>query len=193
MADDGLVQILALLVLDADGNRLAVKYCSLARKELFVGTKAQTAFEKKVISKLPKASAARTEVDVAVIDEYTVLFQACNDVVLCAVAPSHENELVVLQVVDGIYAAMSHVAQGSSFLSSGLTKQLVLENLSDVLFILDEVVDDAIIMETEEERITARIKMIDEVESTGAAQAGQMFEKATQSATKKLLGAMIGR
>mmetsp|Transcript_22429 Transcript_22429/g.57289 ORF Transcript_22429/g.57289 Transcript_22429/m.57289 type:complete len:197 (-) Transcript_22429:120-710(-) len=193
MADGGLCQILALLVLDSDGARLAVKYCSYARKELWVGSKAQMAFEKRVISKLPKPSTARTgEVDVAVIDDYTVLFQACNDVIVCAVAGANENELVVLQLVEGIFASMSSTAQGSSFLSSGLTKQLVLDSLADVLFILDEVMDDGIIMETDEDKISARIKMIDETEATNAAQAEQMFQKATQSAKAKLLGSLIG-
>jgi len=169
-----------------------VKYSSVARKEIWVGTKQQLAFEKRVITKLPKSSGTKTEVDVAVIDEYTVLFQACNDVVVCAVAASTENELVVLQLVEGTFCAMSSITQGSSFLSSGLTKQLVLDNLSDVLFILDEVTDDGIIMETEEDKITARIKMVDETEATNAAQAEQMFQKATQSAKQKLLGSLIG-
>mmetsp|Transcript_49639 Transcript_49639/g.146714 ORF Transcript_49639/g.146714 Transcript_49639/m.146714 type:complete len:195 (+) Transcript_49639:60-644(+) len=190
--EDGLCQILALLVLDSDGARLAVKYSSVARKELWVGSKAQLAFEKRVISKLPKPSVARSEVDVAIIDNYTVLFQAFNDVVVCAIASEEENELVVLQLVEGIFNAMSQSAQGGSFLSSGLTKQLVLDNLSDVLFILDEVVDDGIIMETDEEKISARVKMIDETEITSSAQAEQMFQKATTSAKKKLLDSLIG-
>lgn len=83
--------------------------------------------------------------------------------------------------------------------SSGVTKQLVLDNLSDVLFILDEagtfscpvhrfldsiwkalfwicrsatlqVTDNGVIMETDDEKISARIKMIDETEVTQSAQ-----------------------
>ena len=74
-----------------------------------------------------------------------------DDVAICAVAGSSENELVVLHVVEGIFSAISGCSQGSSFLSSGSTKQFVLDNLSDVLFELDGVCDDGIIMETEEE------------------------------------------
>lgn len=191
MADASLCQILAVLVLDADGQRLAVKYSTSARKELWTTVKQQMAFEKRVIGKLPKASNTRSEVDVAVIDDFTVLFQAVNDVVLCAVAAPNENELIVLSMMEGIYAAMTGAAQ-SNFLSTGMTKQLVLDNLADVLFILDEVTDDGVIMETEEEKISARIKMIDETEVTQAAQAEQMFAKATQSAKNKLLSSIIG-
>merc|ERR1712066_749855 len=133
MDEGGFSQVLALLVLDTDGARLAVKYSSTARKELWPDVKAQQAFEKRVSGKLPKPSATKSEVDVAVIDDYTVLFQACNDVVVCAVAASSENELIVMQLVEGMYSSMYQIAQGSSFLASGLTKQLVLDSLSDVL------------------------------------------------------------
>ncbi|CAE7440853.1 RAB23 [Symbiodinium sp. CCMP2456] len=192
MAEDGLVQILALLVLDTDGGRLAVKYNSYARKELWPTVKQQVAFEKRVINKLPKPSATRSDVDVAVIDDYTVIFQACNDVVVAAVAASSENELVMLELAEGMYNALSNACQSQSFLSSGLTKQLVLDSLSDVLFILDEVTDNGVIMETDDEKISARIKMIDETEVTQSAQAEQMFQKATQSAKQKLLGSLMG-
>lgn len=191
MTDQGLCQILAMLVLDADGNRLAVKYSSLARKELWNGVKPQLAFEQRVINKLPKSSNTKNEVDVAVIDDHTVLYQACNDVVVCAVSSATENELVVLQLVEGVVSAMSSAASGS-FLSTGMTKQLVLDNLADILFILDEVTDDGIIMETEEEKISARVKMIDEAEVANSQQAEQMFQKATQSAKQKLLGSLLG-
>merc|ERR1719171_1217399 len=121
MTDSGLCQVLAILVLDSDGGRLAVKYSQIARKELWPGVKAQLAFEKRVIIKLPKPSSSRSEVDVAVIDDFTVLFQACNDVFVCAVAASSENELVVLQLVEGVFSAMSNAAQGG-ILSTGLSK-----------------------------------------------------------------------
>eukprot|EP00928_Gymnodinium_smaydae_P090913 TRINITY_DN74622_c0_g1_i1.p2 TRINITY_DN74622_c0_g1~~TRINITY_DN74622_c0_g1_i1.p2 ORF type:complete len:196 (+),score=71.72 TRINITY_DN74622_c0_g1_i1:82-669(+) len=192
MADQGLSQVLALLVLDAEGGRLAVKYSSLGRKEIWTSTKQQIAFEKRLIQKMPKIMpSSRSEVDVAVIDDFNVLYQACNDVIVAAVATSNENELLVMQLVEGIYSAIAAAAP-SGFLSSGLTKQLVLDNLADVLFILDEVCDDGVIMEVEEETISARIKMVDETEVTTSTQAQEKFQKATQSAKQKLLGSLIG-
>eukprot|EP00929_Paragymnodinium_shiwhaense_P089565 TRINITY_DN4971_c0_g1_i1.p1 TRINITY_DN4971_c0_g1~~TRINITY_DN4971_c0_g1_i1.p1 ORF type:complete len:193 (-),score=70.17 TRINITY_DN4971_c0_g1_i1:201-779(-) len=191
--DGGLCQVLGLLVLDAEGIRLAVKYTSMARKELWPTVKQQIAFEKRVIAKIPKSSASQTEVDVAVIDDYTVIYQCSNDIVVAVVCPSTENELVVLQLVEGMFSAMTNAAQGGSFLSTGLTKQLVLDNLSDILFILDEVTDDGVIMETEEEKISARIKMIDETEATQGQQADKMFEQATKSAKSTIFGSLMGR
>mmetsp|Transcript_34974 Transcript_34974/g.63870 ORF Transcript_34974/g.63870 Transcript_34974/m.63870 type:complete len:195 (+) Transcript_34974:73-657(+) len=191
MASEGMSQILALLILDSDGERLAVKYSSLAKKEIWTGVKQQVAFEKRIIAKLPKPTGARGDVDVAIIDDYTVLYQSCNDVVVCAIASPTENELVVMQLVEGVYAALSNSAQ-SSFLSTGLTKQIVLDNLSDVFFILDEVTDDSIIMETEEEKIVTRIKMQDETEVTSSAQAEKMVNKGIESAKTKILASLIG-
>eukprot|EP00811_Abedinium_folium_P011754 NODE_20887_length_777_cov_11.384615.p1 GENE.NODE_20887_length_777_cov_11.384615~~NODE_20887_length_777_cov_11.384615.p1 ORF type:complete len:224 (+),score=77.71 NODE_20887_length_777_cov_11.384615:95-673(+) len=189
MADSVLTQILALLVTDTDGNRLAVKY-STPGKKIWPTLKAQTAFEKKLVGKLPKQTGtARSETDVTIVDDFTVLHQSCNDTVICAVAPSSENELIVLQLIEGIAGAISTVVQ-QNFLSSGITKQQVLDNLAEVLFILDEVTDDAIIMETEEDKIAARVRMTDETDNPREAE--QMFQKATQSAKQKLLGSLIG-
>eukprot|EP00450_Noctiluca_scintillans_P008722 CAMPEP_0194482544 /NCGR_PEP_ID=MMETSP0253-20130528/4445_1 /TAXON_ID=2966 /ORGANISM="Noctiluca scintillans" /LENGTH=232 /DNA_ID=CAMNT_0039322087 /DNA_START=40 /DNA_END=739 /DNA_ORIENTATION=+ len=191
MADSCVSQVLALLVLDTDGQRLAVKYSAVGRKEIWPTPKLQMAFEKRVITKLPKNSGSKTEVDVAVIDEFTVLHQSGNDVVICAVAANGENELVVLSLVEGVFSAISNCAH-AGFLSSGLSKQFVLDNLADVLFILDEVTDEGIIMETEEELILNRIKMIDELESNSSAQADAVFQKATQNAKSKLLSSLMG-
>lgn len=180
-----LTQVLALLVTDSDGARIAVKYSSYG-KQKWPTVKAQIQFEKKLIGKLPKQTGcSRCETDVAVVDDLTVLHQACNDVVICAVAPSSENELIILQLVEGIVGALNNVVQ-QNFLCSGVTKQLMLDKLSEVFFILDEVTDDGIIMETDEEKIAARVKMTDETEAN-AAQSEQLFQKATQSARQKLL------
>merc|ERR1719203_1529753 len=170
--DDELSQVLAVLVMDSDGNRLAVKYCAAARRELWPTVSAQVEFEKMIHSKLPKAVSSKSEVDVAVVKNYTVLFQAANDCVVCAVASATENELAVMQLVEGVFSAASGCSQGASFLSTGLSKQLVLDNLSEVLFILDEVVDDDIIFVTDEDKISSRIKMIDETESVSHTPSG---------------------
>merc|ERR1712107_608110 len=126
-----------------------------------------------------------------VIDDFTVLHQSSNDVIICAVASNMENELVILSLVEGVFSAVSDCAH-SGFLSSGLTKQFVLDNLSDVLFVLDEVTDEGIIMETEEEKILNRIKMIDDLEANSCKQAEAVFHKATQNAKSKLLSSLIG-
>jgi len=77
------------------------------------------------------------------------------------------------KLVEDVSSSISASAQGASFLPTGFSKQLVLDSLSDVPFVLDEVGDDGIIMETEEEQITAPTIMTDEMEAADAAQATQ--------------------
>lgn len=195
--EETLCQVLAVLVLDADGQRLAVKYTSLARRQIWTNMKEQLAFEKRVFNKMPKIiPTGSSEVDVAVLDDWNILFQACNDVIVAVVAASTENELIVMKFVEGIYNAMVSVAP-AGFLASGLTKQLVLDKLSDVFFVLDECMDDGIILEMEEDTISARVRMQDEMEAAAraesAAQVQEKFQKATQSAKQKLLGSLLGK
>mmetsp|Transcript_30486 Transcript_30486/g.97427 ORF Transcript_30486/g.97427 Transcript_30486/m.97427 type:complete len:194 (-) Transcript_30486:105-686(-) len=192
MADGGLCQVLGILIIDPEGQRLAVKY-SKAGKELWPDIKKQTAFEKRVASKLPKPQeAAKSEPDVTIVDDHTVLFQAANDVVVCVIAAPNENELMVVQIVECIWAAMIRAAP-PSLLSNGPTRQLVVDFLSDVMFFLDEVIDDGMIMEVDEEKVHARIRMQDEMEAASSAQVEQMFQKATQSAKTKLINSLMGR
>mmetsp|Transcript_49928 Transcript_49928/g.100505 ORF Transcript_49928/g.100505 Transcript_49928/m.100505 type:complete len:198 (+) Transcript_49928:95-688(+) len=189
---NSLCQVLAIIIMDVHGERLAVKYPRVGR-QLWPDIKRQTAFEKLVASKLPKlGEASKSEPDVTMVDEYIVLYQAANDVVVCVVAPSSENELMVVQVVECIWAAMCRAAPG--ILSNGPTRQLVVDYLSDVYFFLDEIIDDGLIMETEEAKVQARIYMRDEGEGGGAAEASPAAQGGTpQSAKSKFLTSFIGR
>jgi len=98
MDEDGLCQILEILILDLDGGRLAVRYSQPCKKEFF---------------------------------------------------PTYK-------LVEGVFSSILASAQGASLFSTGPIMQLVLDSLSDVFFVLDEAGDDGIIMETEEEQITAQ-------------------------------------
>uniref|UniRef100_A0A7S2IND8 Coatomer subunit zeta n=1 Tax=Alexandrium andersonii TaxID=327968 RepID=A0A7S2IND8_9DINO len=190
--DDSLCQVLAILILDTQGERLAVKY-PRAGKELWPDIKRQTAFEKLVAGKLPKfGEASKSEPDVTMVEEYLVLYQAANDVVVCVVTPSTENELMVVQVVECIWAALLRASPG--ILSNGPSRQLVVDSLSDVYFFLDEVIDDGLIMETDEAKVQARIYMRDDLEGdTGGGEALGSPPEAGQSKGSKFLSSFIGR
>ena len=96
-------QVLALLVLDNDANRLAIKYCSSGKKH-FPTIADQQKFEKQVIRKLPKpnASGRASEGDVALVNDLLVLYKICNDVYTCVVCTTAENELIVGQLLEGL-------------------------------------------------------------------------------------------
>lgn len=195
--DGDLSQILGMLILDAEGQRLAVKYSMLAKKDFFPKLEDQFAFEKKIIAKLPQPAGSRADADVAIVDELFVLYKSVNDVFICCASIGSENELVVLQLVEGVFNAVSQCTH-TSFINTGITKQQVLDNLSEVMLVLDEVTDDGIIMETDEDKIMRRVKMAEETAADEAPAgesrppAEQMFQKATQSAKQKILSSLLG-
>merc|ERR1719150_2232921 len=192
MVEDGLCQVLAAFLLDSDGQRLAVKYSRPAKRELWPNFTAQRAFEAKLAAKLPKPfpAANESEPNVMMVDEYTVIYQAGNDVVCCAVTASAESELVVLEVVECLWAAM--MRGGSGILSNGPTKQTVIDYLTEAYFFLDEILDDGMVMETDEKKVQARIQMADETEAEKFLERQEKFQKATQSAKKKIISSLMG-
>ncbi|CAD7972703.1 unnamed protein product [Amoebophrya sp. A25] len=187
-------QVLALLVLDSDHHRLAVKYCAPGQK-LFPTVEEQRSFEKKVIKKLPKPTGRPSEGDVAIVgDNQLVLYKIINDVYICVLCSTAENEVILAQVLEGLCQALQSATQMMAFVGNGITKQSVLECLDQVLLVLDEVTDDlGIIMEVEEEKILNRIRMQDEIQDVGEPEpAEKMFQQATQAAKKRLIESLLG-
>lgn len=135
-------QVLALLILDADANRLAVKYCVPGLK-LFATVDAQKKFEKKVVAKLAKPTGrVNVDADVALIgDHQLVLYKGINDLYVCVVCSVLENEVILSTLLEGLCQALSQ-ATHVSFVNNQVTKQTVLEALDQVLLVLDEAVDD---------------------------------------------------
>ena len=78
MVDSCVSQVLALLVLDTDGQRLAVKYSAIGRKEIWPTPKLQMAFEKRVITKLPKNSGSKTEVLAHIVVQHSSSDPSCD-------------------------------------------------------------------------------------------------------------------
>jgi len=188
---DSAGHILAVLVLDIDGERLATRY-NTGSRDIFPDIKSQMAFEKRIIQKLPKPAQrndARAEVtDVAIIDDHLVIFKSMNDVFVCVVSSTQENEMILMQLVDGLFASLSSTVCTSLF-AQGLSKRAVLEGMEMTILILDEVQDDGVVMEIEEEKIVARVKMH---ASTGDTQnTSDAFAKATESTKNKILGSLF--
>merc|ERR1711964_936192 len=104
----------------------------MGKEDFEEGIETQFKFEKKVIQKLPKPSGGqRPETDVAVIDDLLVLFKSVNDVFVCVISKSSENEMVIAQLLEGVYNSLTSCTN-TSFISSGITRQHVLDNLSEV-------------------------------------------------------------
>eukprot|EP00397_Hematodinium_sp_SG-2012_P052808 GEMP01062673.1.p1 GENE.GEMP01062673.1~~GEMP01062673.1.p1 ORF type:complete len:198 (+),score=45.16 GEMP01062673.1:104-697(+) len=195
MGVDSTSHILAIVILDVDGERLAARYNS-SSLEVFPDIQSQCAFEKRIIQKLPKPSAQRSDTrwdnaDVAIIDDFLVLFKGTNDVFVCVVANTHENEIMLTQLLDGIFGSLT-ATTCTSIISQGLSKRSILEGLEMTILILDEVQDDGVILETEEEKIIARVKMHAGGTEALSTPGRDAFAQATENTKNKLLHSLFG-
>ena len=68
-------------------------------------------------------------------------------------AEDHENELILLSVLQGFFESISLLLRGM------VEKRSILENLDLVLLVLDELVDGGVILETDPGVIANRVSM----------------------------------
>ncbi len=152
------------------------------------------------------------------LESQLVVYKCSGEVFVCVVCSFNENELIMGELLEGIYGALCSVCQeGNMSLSStiaaasatnqSLTKQGILEALDQVLLVLDEVVEDGIVLETDEKTILKRLRMVDPVGGEGGGIGGggpngaagsaeetnaQVFQAATQAAKNRLLSSILG-
>ncbi|CAK4074891.1 unnamed protein product [Aphanomyces euteiches] len=139
----------AIFVLDAEGNRLCAKYYDRAS---YPSLKEQNALEKKIWGKT-KTMNARQEAEIILLDNIVSVFRSQNENSMYVVGSSHENELILLNVLDGAFDAVSHMLKGH------MDRHSILDNLELVLLTFDEVLDGGVIFETDTQSVTNRVLM----------------------------------
>ncbi|KAJ2784173.1 Golgi-to-ER vesicle coat component [Coemansia javaensis] len=148
MANLSLYTVLAVVVLDSDGNRLLAKYyrrgpnAQQGRKSL----KEQKKFESELFSKTRKSSS-----EIILLDGQTVLFKYVNDVYFYLVGNPEENELLLSTVLSSVVEAISIL------LKHNIDKRSLLDNLDMVVLALDEAIDDGIALETDPNAVAANV------------------------------------
>lgn len=129
----------AVVVLDADGNRILAKYYERAHsdpktpapKGLLSTLKEQKLFETGLWEKTRRATG-----DVLLFNSQIVLYKASIDCTFYLIGPEHENELMLQGVLFAFYDATSLL------LRHQVEKRSLLENLDLVVLCLDETVDN---------------------------------------------------
>ena len=86
-------------------------------------------------------------------DGNIVVYKFISDVHFYVTAEDHENELILLSVLQGFFESVSLLLRGL------VEKRSVLENLDLVLLVLDELVDGGVILETDSGVIANRVSM----------------------------------
>lgn len=129
----------ALLVLDAEGRRIASRFYS----PLPQGCSSEEEFERAVNNRAPKQPNASVspEAEVDMLFGCTVLHRFSGELQVAAVGARNENELMLSMVATALSDAFI------TLLGSPLTRRAALENLDLVLVALDETCDSGILLE----------------------------------------------
>ncbi|CAL5224815.1 g7564 [Coccomyxa viridis] len=137
-----------MLLLDSDGKRIAVKYYG----NDWPTVSSQANYEKSVFSKTNR-TIARSEAEITMFDDVIVVYKFIGDLMFFVTGSQDENELILYQVLQGFYEAISLL------LRNAVEKKTVLENLDLVLLVMDETVDGGVILETDATTIAGRVAM----------------------------------
>ncbi|KAL1932270.1 hypothetical protein VTP01DRAFT_9326 [Rhizomucor pusillus] len=142
MVNLSLYSIKAVLLLDAEGNRVLAKYYGSDYSNL----KEQKQFEKGLFDKTKRAQG-----EVILYDNQVVLYRSNIDVFFYVVGSMEENELILLSMLNAFYDAVS------TLLRYQVEKRSIMDNLDLVVLCLDETVDGGVILETDANAIVNRV------------------------------------
>lgn len=141
-------QVLNLLLLDADGKRIAVKYFDPSMPT----TAEQMAYERQIFAKTSRNN-ARGDAEIILEGKHVVVYKFAADLHFYVTGTVDENEIILASVLNGFFDAVSLLLRGV------LEKRAALENLDLVLLTIDELIDGGIILETDPNAIANRVTM----------------------------------
>lgn len=172
----------ALVILDADGNRVYSKYYPVVIDEphsssskksdsieaataVWATSEKQRAMEAGIHTKArdPKR-ASSSEGDIMIYEGHTVLFFVEQELTFIIVGSGDENEMVLNAVLQCLVESLQQVLKVST-----LDKRSVLEKYEVLLLIIDEMIDDGIILETSSSIIVGDVAPYEVESSTDGA------------------------
>lgn len=181
MQGSELPDIKAILVLDADGARVAAKFYS---REEFPDKLAQADFERKLFKKT-RNTTARVDAEVASLDGLTVVFKSGVDVTFAVVGGGDENELILVTLLESLVDAVT------SLIKSQLDKRSLHNNLELLLLAIDEMVDGGVILEVDAHAVEARVMLRgavpDSISSYKEMTVGAVLDKARDRVAKQFV------
>jgi len=141
--------ISSVIIVDDRGERIAARYYSERLQTLAVQHKLEAALLSKALK-----STATGEADIVLFDGHVAVMRAGKDVHLFVTGDQDENEIILVEVLNALYNALSSLLPGGS-----LDSRNMLEKLDVVLLVIDELVDGGIILEIESSAIVNRVGM----------------------------------
>nr|CAH7766392.1 unnamed protein product [Callosobruchus chinensis] len=140
-----LYTIKGIAILDNDGNRILAKYYD---KNTLPTAKEQKAFEKNLFNRTHRANA-----EIIMLDGLTCVYRSNVDLFFYVMGSSHENELILMSVLNCLYDSVSQI------LRKNVEKRAVLESLDIVMLAMDEIVDGGIIIDADSGSVVSRVAL----------------------------------
>jgi hypothetical protein len=142
MNHPSLYTVKAILILDADGQRIVGKYFD----DQFPSIKEQKTFEQTLFTKTNKASG-----EIVMIDNMTIVYRSSIDLFFYVVGSSSENEIMLTSVLSCLFESISQI------LRKQVEKRYLLDYLDAAFLSVDEICDNGILLETDPSVIAQRV------------------------------------
>ncbi|KAJ3040705.1 Golgi-to-ER vesicle coat component [Rhizophlyctis rosea] len=136
----------AVILLDSEGKRILSKYYT----KDYPTAADQRTFEAALFQKTKKQTA-----EIILFENHIVLYRTSVDVTIYVIGYLDENELILSALLNTLYQVFSNITGGQ------IEKELIWQNLDQILLALDETVDDGIIRDLDSEDIISRVSKID--------------------------------
>ncbi|AMD22324.1 HGL016Cp [Eremothecium sinecaudum] len=151
MVNLSLYAIQGVLILDNEGKRVFTKYFHPPHEPVsdgwsFSTVKKQKEFEAKLFKKTYKKNA-----EILILEDRLVLYKECANVILYVMGSLEENEIVLQDTLNAIKVGIEVE------LNTDIDKKAIQDNYDVVCLVVDEVIDDGIILETELRTINSRV------------------------------------
>lgn len=140
-----LYTVKGIVLMDNDGNRILAKYYD---RNVFPTAKEQRAFEKNLFNKTHRANA-----EIIMLDGLTCVYRSNVDLFFYVMGSSHENELILMSVLNCLYDSISQI------LRKNVEKRAVLESLDIVMLAMDEICDGGIIIDADSSSVVSRVAL----------------------------------
>jgi len=121
----------------------------------------QLAFERTVFNKTDSTNGQ--DLDILVLEDSIVVFRSAIDFRVYVVAPQCENEVIVAAILQALYGALMSLTNGI------MEKNTLLEHFDECMTVLDELIDDGYILETDSDVICDRVSMRQSSTEVGSA------------------------
>ncbi|XP_033320668.1 coatomer subunit zeta-1 isoform X3 [Bombus vosnesenskii] len=140
-----LYTVKGMVILDNDGNRILAKYYD---KLIFLTSKEQKTFEKNLFNKTHRANA-----EIIMLDGLTCVYRSNVDLFFYVMGSSHENELILMSVLNCLYDSVSQI------LRKNVERKAVLDSLDIVMLAMDEICDGGIILDADASSVVQRVAL----------------------------------